>query len=93
MHSNVLVKRAKQNKMILSNYIEQNPAILVGKPLIKGTRISVAMILEKLAAGQSEEEILSDYPRLTKEKIRAALAFAASFMQEFQIKVTPKSDH
>ena len=71
--------------MTSSNYIEQNPAILVGKPIIKGTRISVEMILEKLASGQSEEDILLDYPRLTKEKIRAALSFASSFMQEFQM--------
>jgi uncharacterized protein (DUF433 family) len=53
-----------------------DPAILVGKPTVKGTRISVELILERLAAGDSVAEVISEYPQLTAEAIRAALAFA-----------------
>lgn len=49
----------------------------MGKPVVKGTRITVEMILESLAAGESFENILASYPRLSKESILAALAFAA----------------
>jgi uncharacterized protein (DUF433 family) len=57
--------------------IISNPKIMVGKPVIKGTRITVELILDKLAAGQTVEQILEDYPHLTREGIRAALEFAA----------------
>lgn len=57
--------------------IVSNPQILAGKPVVKGTRITVELILEKLAAGESVEEILGAHPRLTKESIQAACAFAA----------------
>lgn len=54
-----------------------DPRIRNGKPVIRGTRITVTDILEYLAGGMSEEEILADFPDLTAEDIRAALAFAA----------------
>ena len=54
-----------------------NPEIRNGKPIIRGTRITVTDILEYLAGGMSEEEILSDFPDLGLEDIRAVLAFAA----------------
>jgi uncharacterized protein (DUF433 family) len=57
--------------------IISDPKIMVGKPVIKGTRITVELILNKLAAGQTVEQILEDYPHLTREGIRAALEFAA----------------
>ena len=57
--------------------IHSDPAIMMGKPIIKGTRITVELVLEKLAAGESTEQILQSHPRLTSEGIRAALAFAA----------------
>ena len=53
--------------------IISDPGIMVGKPVIKGTRITVELILNKLAAGQTVEQILEDYPHLTREGIRAAL--------------------
>jgi len=53
-----------------------DPQVMVGKPVIAGTRILVEDILRKLAAGMSEEAILRDYPRLTREDIQAALAYA-----------------
>ena len=59
-----------------------NPKILVGKPTIKGTRLSVAFILERLADGWSEREILENYPRLTPEDLRAVFAYASDCMNE-----------
>lgn len=56
--------------------IDTNPNIMFGKPVIAGTRIPVETILEKIADGIPTEEILQDYPRLTKEDIREALLFA-----------------
>jgi uncharacterized protein (DUF433 family) len=57
--------------------ISVNPAVRGGKPCVKGTRITVYDVLEYLAGGMSEDEILSDFPDLTREDIRASLAFAA----------------
>ncbi len=54
-----------------------NPKILAGKPIIRGTRITVEFILELLASNTSEEEILQDYPHLSGEDIRACLKYAA----------------
>jgi uncharacterized protein (DUF433 family) len=54
---------------------------MMGKPVIVGTRITVELILEKLAAGESVEEILDAHPRLNEEAIRAALAFAAEALR------------
>lgn len=54
-----------------------NREILGGKPVIKGTRISVEFVLELLSSGVTEDEILQDYPHLTKEDIRACLEYAA----------------
>ncbi|MDZ7767293.1 MAG: DUF433 domain-containing protein [Melioribacteraceae bacterium] len=59
------------------NHINIDPNIRNGKPCIKGTRITVYDLLEYLAGGMTEQEILSDFPDLTKEDIRAVLAFAA----------------
>lgn len=50
---------------------------MMGKPVVAGTRITVELILEKLAAGETVEQILPEHPRLTEEGIRASLAFAA----------------
>ena len=57
--------------------IQSDPSIMMGKPVIAGTRITVELILEKLAAGETAEQILQAHPRLTREAIQAALAFAA----------------
>lgn len=57
--------------------IEINPKVMVGKPVIRGTRIPVDMILRKLGAGMSYDEILEDHPHIAVEDIRAAQAFAA----------------
>lgn len=62
---------------LVDNFIEINPAIMFGKPVIKGTRITVELILEKLAIGESFDGILIEHPRLEQHHIQAALAFAA----------------
>ena len=62
-------------------YITSNPNILFGKPAIKNTRISVELILDELAGGTSIEEMLEEYPHLTREAIYAAIAFAADTLR------------
>jgi len=57
--------------------IEVNPQVMLGKPVIRGTRIPVEMILRKLGQNLSVEEVLADYPRLTREDVQAALLYAA----------------
>ena len=65
--------------------IEVNPQIMDGKPVIRGTRIPVELVLRKLGAGKSAEEILADHPRLTQDDIRAAQAFAADYLADEDI--------
>ena len=55
--------------------IQSDPSIMMGNPFIAGTRITVELILEKLAAGETVEQLLETHPRLTKEGIQAALSF------------------
>ncbi len=57
--------------------ILSNPKVMMGKPVIVGTRITVELILEKLAAGETVDQLLEQYPRLTPQSIFAALEFAA----------------
>ena len=63
------------------NLIEINPAVMMGKPVIRGTRIPVETILDKLAAGETEEQLLAAHPRLKREAIHAALAYAAQTLR------------
>jgi len=58
--------------------IEINPAVLTGKPIVKGTRLAVEFIIDLLANGWSEGQILENYPGLTPEDIRACLAYASA---------------
>ena len=57
--------------------IHSDPAGMMGKPVVAGTRITVELILEKLAAGETVDQILEAHPRLTKEGVLASLSFAA----------------
>jgi uncharacterized protein (DUF433 family) len=61
--------------------IISDPNVMMGKPVVAGTRITVELILEKLSAGETVEQILEAHPRLTREAIRAALAFAAEALR------------
>jgi uncharacterized protein (DUF433 family) len=62
--------------------ISSDPAVMMGKPCIKGTRVTVELILRKLGAGRSFADLLEAYPQLTEDDLRAALAFAADYMEQ-----------
>ena len=66
---------------MVEKLIQSNPSVMMGKPVIAGTRITVEHILEKLAAGETVEQILDAPPRLTKDAIQAALDFAAKVLK------------
>lgn len=65
--------------------IEMNPEIMGGKPVIRGTRIPVELVLRKLGAGMTVEEILADHPRLKIDDIRAAQAFTADYLADEEL--------
>ena len=67
--------------IMYKEFIQSDSSIMMGKPVIRGTRITVELILEKLAAGETIEQILEEHPRLTREAIQAALAFAAEALK------------
>lgn len=64
-----------------TSLIQSDPNVMMGKPVITGTRITVELILEKLAAGETTEQLLDAHPRLTSDGISAALAFAAQALK------------
>ena len=64
--------------MTPADHIEMKPKVMLGKPVIRSTRIPVELILWKLGEGAAEAELLDGYPRLTREGIRAALGYAAN---------------
>jgi uncharacterized protein (DUF433 family) len=65
----------------MTTMITSDPNVMMGKPVIAGTRITVELILEKLAAGESTAQIIASHPRLTEPAIRAALSFAAEALK------------
>jgi uncharacterized protein (DUF433 family) len=71
--------------MMVYERIEINPAIMFGKPVVKGTRITVEHILRKLAGGMTIPEILEDHPHLTPDDVYAAAAFAADYLAQEEI--------
>jgi uncharacterized protein (DUF433 family) len=62
-----------------------DPAVLVGKPTVRGTRISVEWVVDLLAAGWSIEQILENYPHLTREDIQACLSYASELLHSERI--------
>ena len=66
---------------MLEYLIEVNPAVMMGKPVLRDTRIPVEIVLEKLAAGETEDDLLAAYPRLTRKAIHAALDYAAKILR------------
>ena len=64
-----------------SELIQSDPAVMMGKPVVAGTRITVELILEKLSTGETVEQILEAHPRLTREGVLAALSFAAQALR------------
>ena len=71
--------------------IESRPDVMMGKPVVRGTRITVELILEKLAAGETIEQVLAAHPRLSKAAVLAAMAFAAGALRADV--VYPLPDH
>ena len=63
--------------MLLTDRVEVNPAVMPGKPVIRGTRIPVELIVRKLGEGATEADLLDAYPRLTRGDIQAVLLYAA----------------
>jgi len=75
--------------MSVSERIVVDPDILAGKPVVRGTRLAVEFILELLAAGQAEQEILRSYPGLTREDILACLKWASDPAHEYKTYPVP----
>lgn len=65
--------------------IDINPNIMRGKPVIRGTRIPVELVLRKLGAGMTPEDVIIDHPRLTADDVRAAQAFAADYLADEEV--------
>ena len=72
----------------MTEHIEVNPAVCHGKPVIRGTRIMVRNILGSLAGGDSIEDILANYPEITREDITAAIEYAIELVDDTQISIT-----
>lgn len=78
--------------MELAKKIESNPSIMLGKPVIKGTRITVELIVRKLGEGATVDDLLDGYPNLKRDDIQAALIYAAeSLAHEEYLPVTVKA--
>jgi len=73
------------------NYIHSDPDILVGKPVIRGTRLSVEFILGLFSTGWTEQQIFENYPTLTKDSLKAIFAFTSEYMRDMTMYVIPMS--
>jgi uncharacterized protein (DUF433 family) len=71
--------------MTITDRIEMNPKVMLGKPVIRGTRIPVELILRKLSEGANEADLLEAYPKLTREDIQAAIRYAADTLAHEEI--------
>ncbi len=77
--------------MTVTDRIEIDPKVMLGKPVIRGTRIPVELVLRKLAEGATEADLLDAYPGLTREDIQAAIGYAADTLaNEETLIVTPR---
>jgi uncharacterized protein (DUF433 family) len=79
--------REKNAREYVKAWIEINPQVMLGKPVIRGTRIMVELILRKLSEGATETDLLEAYPKLSRQDIRAALAYAARTVSHEEIMV------
>jgi uncharacterized protein (DUF433 family) len=77
--------------MTITNRIQVNPKIMMGKPVIKGTRVTVELVLRKLSEGAVEADLLNAYPRLTREDIQAAIRYAADTLSHEETVILNKS--
>lgn len=67
------------------DHVERNPTVMLGKPVIKGTRITVELILERLGEGATPDDILKSYPHLKPEHIQAACAYGAASLRADEV--------
>jgi len=74
--------------MYYKNRISVNPNVMLGKPCIKGTRITIELIIKKLSEGASIDDLLKGYPKLSEEDIRAALAYSADVIAREELLVS-----
>lgn len=75
--------------MAMNDRIEINPSVMLGKPVIRGTRIPVEILVRKLGEGATETDLLDAYPRLTSVDIRAALSYAADSLAHETVILLP----
>ena len=71
--------------MTMTDRVEINPRVMLGKPVIRGTRIPVELLLRKLSEGASESDLVDAYPRLTREDIQAAIRYAADTLAHEEV--------
>lgn len=89
-YCNLIIKRGETMPDIdWRKFIHSDPEILLGKPVVKGTRLSVEFILGLFANGWTEQQIIENYPTLTKESVRAVFAFSADCMREEALYTIP----
>ena len=74
---------------MIADRIEIDPEIMLGKPVIRGTRVTVELILRKLSEGATEADLLEAYPRLTRQDIHAAMRYAADTLAHEEIAIAP----
>ncbi len=77
--------------IMVSGRIEVRPDVMLGKPVIRGTRITVELVLRRMSEGATEEDLLQSYPHLTREDVRAAVAFAADEIAHLENLDLPES--
>jgi uncharacterized protein (DUF433 family) len=86
MHKEPSIYTARKELMDIYDRIQCNPLVCNGKPVIKGTRIPLNILLEQIAENVSWDQILYDYPELKKEDIQACLLFASSSIEHSEIR-------
>lgn len=86
-------KALEAGAVTVNDRIEIDPDVMLGKPVIRGTRVTVELILRKLADGATENDLLDAYPRLTREDIHAAIRFAADSLAHEDIVLSPTGIH
>jgi uncharacterized protein (DUF433 family) len=72
-------------KMDYNKYIIRNPEVMLGKPIIKGTRITVELVMRKLAGGYTIDDLIASYPHINKEQIYAAFEYAADLIANEEV--------
>lgn len=75
----------RERMALVHQLIVCDPAVMMGKPVVAGTRITVELILEKLAAGAPVDELLNSHPQLTRERVQAAIGFAADAIRTWPV--------